>query len=43
MAAQMAFESVFTQMESERDAAIRTFTCEAALIANQGSGVAAPV
>ena len=43
MAAQVAFEPIFTQMKGERDAAIRAFTDEAALIANQGSGEAAPV
>ena len=43
MAAQVAFDAIFTQMKSERDAAIRAFTDEAALIANQRSGEASPV
>ena len=43
VAAQMAFQPIFTLMKGERDAAIRAFTDEAALIANQGSGESAPV
>jgi hypothetical protein len=43
VAAQVAFEPIFALVESQRYAAIWALTYETALIANQGSGEAAPV